>query len=83
MRGKKAKLLRKFAVTAAPKAPMKTRYEALKPVRMFSRPPVPGDVLPNPSVIFPGHVKMAGCHRLVYQDMKRQYRLQNQFGRRI
>jgi hypothetical protein len=73
MRGSKAKKLRDYARKIFREHPFKA-YEPLKPVRMFARSHVPGDVMPNPSVIWPGQRKMKPCIHKKYKILKQLYK---------
>lgn len=86
MRGSKAKKIRRFAEMTSRKVNMNRTfltqpvvYKTLKPVRIFARPP-----FQIRSAVFLGQVKMAdNCVRAIYQNMKKRYRLANQFERRM
>lgn len=84
MRGSKAKKIRRFAEMTkvrhqGKKVLATTIYLPLKPVRIFARPPFQIN-----SAVFLGQVKMVdSCVRAIYQNMKKRYRLANQFERRM
>lgn len=79
MRGSKSKKLLRFAeISLKGKAPY-VDYQPKKEVRVWAGA-TPGV---GPSAIWTGQQKMATCIRQAKQFFKKQYKKQNQFGRRM